>query len=310
MLLSRIRTCPQKFQKRDTPYSVATVEAIVKEGIKLAKFDPLPLVDQNDGTFVVGGDGHSRAEAISRLHRAMKLPAQWRAGDDYEIPHKLVDLDEAMKLAWTANMAKKSFEAVEEAKVFAEMLASGMDMERVANECHVSTSYVKDALPLNCLCLAIRERVGKNPDAAGIEPFVAKAMAGRFARYKIGVQQQGELWHKVLKNADLTKDFVVKLLDRIGNDLAAKESTGMLFEIPASVTQVMALMKGRADNQRRIERGLAWLLQVMEAAPDVLNELCPEISAILTTKGAGMLRSVKAQAAADAELVGKCITGG
>jgi hypothetical protein len=306
MLLSRITVDPHRFQKRDTPYSLSTVEAIVKEGIKTSKFDPLPLLDQGD-VYVVGGDGHSRWEAICRLHRSMKLPKEWKHGGDWDVPHKLVDSDEAQKLAWTANFCKKTFEAVEEAKVFQEMIDSGMDLTRVANECHVVESYVRDALPLNILCRDIRERVGKNSDAAGIEPFIAKAMAARFQKYGIGVQVQQELFQKVLKYADLTKNFVCKLIDRIGADLSAKQTVGFLFEIPASVSGVMQALKGRGDNQRRIERGLAWLMQVHETAPALLTELCPEIKLILDAKGDSMMKAVKEQTSMDAELVGACI---
>lgn len=309
MLLSLIYVDPDTYQKRDEPYSVKTVEAIVKEGIKLSKFDALPLLPADpDGRHCVAGDGHSRFEAICRLREKLKLPAEWRRGADYDVPHKIVeDLDEAMRLAWTANFSKRTFTAVEEAKVFKEMVDEGYEPERVATLCHVKPEYVRDALPLNCLCRDIRVMVGAPADAGGIEPFVAKTLAGRFERFRIGTQQQQELWHKVLKHADLTQGFVRSLLDKIGRDLAGSQTQGALFEIPASVGAVVREMRGRAENARRLERGLAWIMQCRKEAPALLGDL-PKLKALLDVEGADMLKRAKQLTDDDAAVVGALVT--
>ena len=307
MLLMRIVAEPARFQKRDTLYSEKTVGSIVKEGVRLSKFDPLPLLPDGD-RFIVGGDGHSRFEAICRLRDELRLPLEWKVGTDWDVPHKIVDAEEAKHLAWTGNMARDSFSAIEEAKVFQEMLDAGMDLAEVARRTHKRESYIREALPLNGLCHDIRIHVGRSPDAGGIEVFVAKALAERFARYGIPAQQQQELWHKVLVHADVTKSFVVKLLDNIGRDLAAKHADGLLFEVPASAAQVMKAMKGRADNQRRIERGLAWLMQAKKEAPDILGTLCPELKTLLDKQGDGLLSSVKQLTEVDAAVIGAFVT--
>jgi hypothetical protein len=316
MRFARITVDPASFQKRDNPYSIATVEAIVAEGIVLAKFDPLPLIappkGAYDAIYVVGGDGHSRYEALRRLAEAGRLPEEWRVptphGDEWDIPHKIVTPAEAKDLAWCGNLRGTSFTPVEEAKVFQEMLEAGIAIDKVATMTHKSEHYIKKSLPLNCLCRDIRAVVGANPDAGGIEKHVAQAMAERFLRFGIGPQVQAELFHKVLKHADLTKAFVEKFLDRVGEQLAEKSKLddGFLFEIPSTIEAAVKGLKGRAENQRRVERGLAWLLQAQKES--TVLAAFPELNALLADQGVAWLRSIKEQTEADATVLGVLVT--
>ena len=59
MLFSKITANHEKYQKRDTKVSSRTVEAILREGINLAKFQPIPLFPVKGGQWCVAGDGHS-----------------------------------------------------------------------------------------------------------------------------------------------------------------------------------------------------------------------------------------------------------
>ncbi len=309
MRLSLIDVDPQTFQKRETPYSPATVDAIVAEGIVLTKFDALPLLARGGGSYVVGGDGHSRYEALTRLAADGRLPEAWRVptaqGDDWDVPHKLVDADEARDLAWTGNLRGTSFTPCEEARVFQEMLDANIPIDKVATKCHVTAGYVRKSLPLNGLCRDIRLMVGHTPDAGGVDKYIAQAMAERFARHKIGPQQQQELWHKVLKHADLTVPFVRSFLDTVGAKLAEKTSAGtdgFLFEIPTSVASVMGAMKDRAQHLRQASRGLAWLMQCKDGG--ILATHFPALKDLLDREGAERLEALKAAADNDGKIVG------
>jgi hypothetical protein len=313
MLLSRIVVDPATYQKRDTPFSEKTVAAIVEEGIVLSKFDAIPLLPLDGAQFVVGGDGHSRYEAIKRL--GDRLPADWRTpnGVDWDIPHKLVDHKEAKINAWTANLRGTGFSAVEESKVFQEMLDAGYPLDKVATLCHVSNSYVKQALPLNGLCTDIRAAVGLTHDAGGVEKFIAQAMAVRFQRFGIDKQAQQQLWHRVFAKMNLTRKFVESFLDRIGKQFQdrSKADDGFLFEIPVGVDHVIQKMKDRAQAQRKFERGLAWLMQTYEEArdgkgADIIAEY-PELQAILATHGMAWLSRAKTQTQEDATLLSEVI---
>ena len=323
MLLSRITVDPDKYQKRDTPFSPATVEAIVGEGIVLSKFDPLPLMPHADDPdlYVVGGDGHSRYEAVCRLRAAGRLPAAWDAGRtdsadargwdrDWDVPDKAVDAAEARMLAWTGNLKGTGFTPCEEARVFQEMLDAPMGIDRVALLTHRTEHYIRKSLPLLGLCRDIRAMVGRSPDAGGVDKFIAQTMAERFGRYGIGPQQQQELWHRVLKHADLSQKFVAALIDQVGKDLAAKSGgpdEGFLFQIPAGVEHVMRAMRGRADNQRRVQRGLAWLMQA-DRESNVLAQAFPELKKLLDASGAEMLDRANRLTEQDATVIGALVT--
>jgi len=297
MRLSQLRADPARFQRRDTPWSAQTVSAIVREGVDLAKFDPLPVLPAGDG-YVIAGDGHSRFEAIQRLRGESRLPAAWRTGEDFDVPCKVVSATEATRLAWTANLSRDNLRPC----VFQEMLDSGLSVEEVARETHRQPYDVRKMLPLNGLADCIRRMVGLSQDAGGLDKETACVLAERFERHQIGKGQQQELYHKVLKQADLTPNFVRALLDRIGRQLAAKSSDGLLFEIPAAAGHVMALLRGRAEYARRAERGLSALLQCARDST-VLDEF-PELKELLASRGAEILEQLKQQTVSEGALVG------
>lgn len=320
MNLNTLRAEPSRYQVRELPWSVDTVAAIVGEGIDLAKFDKIPVVDSLAAGFsipgyVVAGDGHSRFEAINRLASIGRLPEAWRIptahGDEWDIPCKEVSPAEALHLARTANLSRKSLTPCEEARVFQEMLDAGYHIEKVATLCHKSSaSYIRKMLPLNGLARDIRIMIGVNPDAGGIDKHIAQTLAERFAYYGIGVQIQQELWQKAMKHADLTVRFVRTFIDKIGISLQARSKTedGFLFEIPPQVSSVIQDMKGRADNQRRVQRGLAWLLQVQREGPDVLADF-PELDTVLRANGAKWLGKAKEMTESDATVLSALCVG-
>jgi ParB-like chromosome segregation protein Spo0J len=172
---------------------------IVAEGIDLAKFDALPVVSAGRGRWCVGGDGHSVFEALRRLARDGRLPEAWKRGKGWDVPVRMVSPEEAQRLAWTANLSRDNFSAVEEAKGFRAMVEAGMGEEEMARVVQRSDVYVRKTLALNVLCRDIRDAVGLAPDAGGIDKYMSQAMAEKFDQYRIGDQQQQELWHRVFE---------------------------------------------------------------------------------------------------------------
>ena len=320
MLLREIFVNSEKFQKRDTPFSARTVEAIVTEGINLAKFDPLPLFRVGK-QWCVGGDGHSRYEAIRRLaaEKPPRLPVDWKVGVtqdkkfkgvEFNIPHREVTEALATELSWSANLSRDNFSPCEEAGAYRDALALGKSYEVIAKQAHKTVTYVKNMLPLNVLIQQIRERVGKHPDGGGIDKQIAQAMGERFVRFKITPAQQQELWLKVFCKADLTVNFVRKIIDTINPEMQKKMSQGALFEIPASVTGIVESMKGRADGLRQLRRGLAWLIQCNRQTPDVMIgvDILSPLKRYLDKLGAKALEAVKGMESDEAGLVGQICT--
>jgi len=305
MNLNRIIAKPELYQFRDLPYSEKTVGAIVAEGINPAKFDPLPIVQLDAGLWCIGGDGHSRFEAIKRLAKANRLPMAWRVGNVWEIPCRQVKPDEAQRLAWTANLSRDNFSPCEEAKVFQAMEKTGMDLADIARQVQRSEAYVRKTLALNCLCSDIKAAIGLSPDAGGIDKHIAQAMAEKFQQYNVTPAQQQELWHRVLKHGNLTAKFVRALIDKIGGGLSERQVDGFLFAIPKSVTSAVKDMKDRAEMLRRAERGLQWLMQCKDSG--VIDDL-PQLRRLLDKRGNAMLTKLQAKTAEDAEVIGSlCI---
>jgi ParB-like chromosome segregation protein Spo0J len=305
MLLGQITVDPSRFQFRDTAYSQRTVSAIVGEGINLAKFDAIPVIRAGRNRFIVAGDGHSRYEAIRQLAGSGRLPRQWKVKGGrrgWDVPCRIVTEAEARTLSWTANLSRDDFSASEEAKVFQAMLDEVKDIEVVARLVHKSVGYIQKTLPLNCLCRDIRIMIGKPEDAGGVDKYIAQAMAERFQRYGIDIGQQQQLWHRVFKNCSLTSRFVREVLDRIGQAAAVKGGDGVLFALPANVETIVADFKDRANQVRRAERGLGWLLGVKDCG--ILDDL-PELKALLDRRGQSMLACVRAKVTADADLIGQ-----
>lgn len=300
MLLHLIHADPSRFQFRDRPWSESTVAAIVAEGIDLAKFDPIPVVRSGPVRFVVAGDGHSRFEAIRRLAETGRLPQVWRIRDGWDVPCRVVTEAEARTLAWTANLSRDDFTPCEEAKVFQSMLEAGRTVDQVATAAHRSVSYVRGSLPLNGLCRDIREAMTLSPDAGGVDAYLGKLLAAKFAQYGIEVGQQQQLWHRIFKHASLTARFVREIMDRIGPPAAVRSRTGMLFELPANIESVVADLKDRAQHVRRAERGLSWLIGCVDTG--ILDGF-PDLKRLLVQDGDRMLDEVKGRVAGDAGIL-------
>jgi ParB-like chromosome segregation protein Spo0J len=308
MLLSQLITDPNRFQFRETPFSERTVAAIVAEGIDLAKFDAIPILPAAENEYCVAGDGHSRYEAIRRLHLTGNLPEQWVVDaqrDEWDIPCRIVTDAEARTLSWTANLSRDDFTPCEQARVFQAMLDSGMSMEQVCKASHRSASYVKQSLPLNGLCRDIRLAMNLSPDAGGIDAYLGKLLAAKFQQYGVLPAQQQELWHRIFKHASLTTRFVRELMDRIGPPVAKRAKDGLLFELPANIEQVVTDLKDRAQLVRRAERGLSWLLGCKDSG--ILDD-CPDLKSFLDRDGLRFLRGIQAKVAGDAEILSElCI---
>lgn len=313
MLLNQIIANHDKYQKRDTKVSSKTVEAILKEGINLAKFQPIPLFPIGRGSWCVAGDGHSRFEAILQLlAQGKKLPKAWAKGKDWDIPHLEVTQKDAELLALTANLSRDNFTPAEEAKVFQEMLDRGMSLEEVAKHAHKGTGYVQNLLPLNFLIREIKDAIGRSPDSGGIDKHIASVMGSSFKKHDIGPQQQQEIWHKVFCKADLTANFVRKFLERIAPVMKEKQTQGVLFEIPPSVAGVLDDMNKRSQNLRRFQRGLAWLLQALAESGESLVDL-ERVAAVMELRnfleGAGerALEAIKNATEADAGVLSNIV---
>jgi hypothetical protein len=126
-------------------------------------------------------------------------------------------------------------------------------------------------------------------------------MAERFQRYQTPPIVQQELWHKVFKHVELTVKFVSAFLDRIGEAKPCKDDQ-MLFAIPPAVEHLVKNMRNHADNLRRAERGLAWLLQ---CKPSGVLDGFGELKEVLDKTGAAMLAQIKEQTTEDAGLLGQ-----
>lgn len=264
MLLSKIIARPDRFQFRETPFSEKTVAAIVSEGIDLAKFDALPLIKAGR-SYCVGGDGHSRLEAIRQLAKSNRLPKAWRRKGDWEIPARTVTEAEARTLAWTANLSRDDFSPCEEARVFQSMLDAGKTLEQVAALAHRCQVHVTRLLSLNSLCRDIRAAVGASAAAGGIDVLTAQVLATGFARYGVELSQQQQLWHCVLKHAMLNFQSAKRFIDRIGSRLGEKSSDGLLFAVPANAVAVIAEAKARGVAARTAKTGLSLLLSARKA---------------------------------------------
>jgi hypothetical protein len=302
MLLSLISTDLARFQFRDTPFSARTVASIVEEGLDLAKLDPIPLIRSGKIRFIVAGDGHSRFEAISQLAAQGRLPAQWKTGNDWDIPCRVITEAEAKTLSWTANLSRDDFTPCEQAKVFQAMLDSGMSIKQIATEAHRSVGFIQQTIPLNALCRDLRDAMALSPDAGGIDAYIGKLLGSKFQQYGITVGQQQELWHKVLKHADLTAGFVRSLLDRIGQQLAGRETQDVLFAMPASVTAVVADLRDRAQVMRRADVGMNHLIFCEKHG---VWDQFPDLKKIITEQGDAIRKAISAQVDDDASLIAR-----
>ena len=304
MLLSQITVDPKRFQLRDKPFSENTVNGILREGLDVARFDPLPLLPTAEGVlYVVAGDGHSRYEAIRRLAETAALPDAWAVGDDWDVPSKIVTDEQASRLRY-ANLQRDNFTATEEARIFQQMLSEGLSISDAAERAHRSIDYVKQMLPLNGLAECIKGAIGRSADGGGIDKGIAIAMAERFQRHGIEKAQQQELYLKVFAHSPLSVEFVRAAIDEIAPRIKETVTQGVLFAVPASVTAAVKDMKDRARRLAKVTRAVRAL--VSEAGSDVLNGL-PELQQLLQVDGERMLGQLEYEVASDGQVIGQLV---
>jgi hypothetical protein len=91
----------------------------------------------------------------------------------------------------------------------------------------------------------------------------------------------------------------------VGPAMQAKAEQGFLFAVPASVTEVVKEQENRGQELRRARRGLAWLMQCLPSG--VLDDLTPELAALLKRDGEPMLETIKDADIAHGEMLGKLV---
>lgn len=313
MRLSQIISFPSLFQLRETAHSQATVDGICAEGIDLAKWSDLPVIpaaelrdaghEVPEDTWVVGGDGHSRAAAARLLAKTGRLPEQWKAGDDWEIPCKVVTLADAQRLM-LANLCRDDLTPGAEARGFELMKSRGMDEATIAVHSHKSEDYVRRMMKLNTLCSTIRERIGKSSDAGGIDKTCAMVLADEFKRHNIGVQQQQELYTKVLAHSELTPNFIRGLLKKVGPAMKQRAEENALFALPPSIKNAVKDAQGRAKELKRV---LAIVSSFVNIADSTVLDSMPELRSAIKAHGPAAISQLQYEADADAASIGKMV---
>lgn len=299
-LLSKLKTDAKRFQFRDTPYSERTVKAIVNDGLDLARFDPIPIIERN-GHAIVAGDGHSRLEAIHRLLKIKRLPSQWKAGrSDWEIPTRSVPADAVLRLAYVANMSRSPFTACEEAKIFQARRDAGETMEDIARTSHVSAGYVLKRLRLNCLSKTIRAAVGQ---PWGIDTDKAIVLAEIFERYAVKRQVQQQLWLNVICKGDWTPHSLKLFTERICKRLTAtgSASASMLFELPPNIDQTVQELTSASKCRREAYRMLVRLMKYREALGGI--DIARQLLTLLNEKGDRIVNALRETQAEDAAIM-------
>lgn len=295
MNLSKIRTDPDHYQFRDTPFAETTVNAIVEEGIDPARFDPIPVI-MSKGFGTVAGDGHSRLEAVKRLAELDRLPSKWKRPRGWNIPTRSVREDDALRLAYVANMTRAPFTAVEEAKIFQARLTRE-SIQEIAKSSHVTSGYVLRRLRLNKLCRTIREAVGQS---WGLDVDKACVLAEMVERYSIDDQTQQSLWLKVLSKGDWTTRSLSLFMKRIGQRLSAAtpDTTTLLFALGPNVERAVEEITCLAQDRRRARRGVQSLIQAVNSLDDF-----PDLQTIIRENGQQILDRMKELEQEDADAV-------
>ena len=307
MLLSRITVDTKRWQKRETPYSARTVEGILADGLDPSRFDPLPLIQtghNGSARFVVGGDGHSRYEACRRLAKDGKLPAEWKRGRDYDVPHRIVNESQAQVLAWTMNMISQTFTPVEEARVFREMLDAGKTPEQIAKLCNRDARYVTETVQLTTLCRDIKAAVGAEPQAGGIDYRTAVVLAGGFIRYGVDAQRQQELWHRCLKHAMLNFQSARKFIATIGPQMKQTRSKGLLFKLPANAVKVLDDAGKQASAARSASIGVSLLLKAHSRGG---LKGVPDLARWVERRGEDVYEQLRRRVTQDADVLAKLL---
>jgi len=268
--LAEIGVDPQRFQFRDEPWAKDTVDAIVADGIDLARFDPIPVICES-GRIIVAGDGHSRLEAIRRLATEGRLPAIWRAGRDWEIPTREVEPGDALRLAYVANMSRSPFTACEEAKIFQRRLDAGEPVADIARSSHVSPGYITKRLRLNCLCRTIRDAVGKS---WGIDTDKAIVLAEACERFQLEHPVQQQLWHRVIQHGNWTPHSLGLFLKRFGSTIQRGGEESILFNgMPANVEAAVVELSNASRTKREAYRMLVRLMRYRDGLRGVADDL-------------------------------------
>lgn len=327
MKLSRLYADPARFQKRGSEASDQTVRGIVAEGIVEAKMGIIPILEQPDGRYVIAGAGHSRFKAISTLAAQDRLPPGWREDGEWGIPDRFlepVDDKTARLMARTENFNRDNFTPIEEARIFRDWLnENGGDWAEVEKHTHRKRNYIKETMLLVELCGDIQDAVALDPAAGGIDKHVATALAEEFKRYRVDHDTQRDLWHKLLKHADLTPQFIRGMLKGLFNEAAKRGGSeqGFLpgFSLASNVTQVMKGMKDQAQKIRQATRGFAWLMQARRTPQgrEVIRAWFPELDELLAQPAGGKrtlgdvkLDEIKDMAEREGEALGRLCAAG
>jgi len=126
----------------------------------------------------------------------------------------------------------------------------------------------------------------------GLDADKAIVMAEACVRHEIGVTVQQDLWHNVISKAQWTQQSMKLFMDRFGQIMNGRgdspDDGGMLFALPPNAAEVIKRVTALADQRRRAQRGLQWLL----GAKDALAEF-PDLVALLDRDGENMVARVK-----------------
>ena len=192
----------------------------------------------------------------------------------------------------------------EESRVFQSMIDVGKTIEEIAELAHKSTSYIRKRFPLNCLCRDIRLMVGRQPRRRRTRQTYRPG-----PRRKVPAIQHrplattGTLAPRPQTRRSHRLFLFASLLDRIGQGVASSDSQDLLFALPANVTAAVTEMKDRANNLRRAERGLAWLLQCKRFLR--IGFFSIELKSLLDRSGLEYSHNDQISTTADAEVIGK-----
>jgi ParB-like chromosome segregation protein Spo0J len=246
--LDEIRVDPGRFQRRAGAFASETVEAILAEGYRPEKFDPIPVV-RDGSSWIVGGDGHSRFEALRQLRAAGRpVPDQ--------IPCRRVEPREAEALADTANISRTPFSALEEAEIFRRRMDAGEDLQDIARDSHRSAFYVQTRAQMADLCEGIKRQIG-----TGLSVEQAVALARACAQHHLDHAAQSRLWHDVLSKGDYTVAGVGMAVRIFAAKLRQAQNQGGLFELPVNLRCEVEEMERRQRRILKVRSALATLKQ-------------------------------------------------
>ena len=243
-------------QKRSKPWAEQTVEGIVREGFDGSKWDPLPVLVAADDFYEIGGDGHSRLEALRRLSADGRLPA------GFTVSCRIVDEQQAERLARSANNCRAGFSAMEEARIFAERIKAGDAIERIAAENHRTTNYVTRHLELCFLSPQIQELVGKM--AYGLSVEQGCIFCGYCREYELDAAAQQQIWLSLLKDGDFTGRTLTIALEAIAPKAKESSSQGLLFELPANLRAVISDLNNEVKVLEKAARVLRQALALLD----------------------------------------------